>query len=108
LHAAHPSGHPDPTYSFDAQTKEGSAEAALEKLQAFYSACKAIEQRLSQRKARLKAKIPDIESTYNALLQMQSQVRTGRGSRLGSVGNPNPRHVLHVLPCARRRSMGWR
>jgi len=62
------------------QAKEGSAEAALEKLQAFYSACKAIEQRLSQRKSRLKAKIPDIESTYNALLQIQQQVRTLRPS----------------------------
>lgn len=59
------------------QAKEGSAEAALEKLQAFYSACKAIEQRLSQRKSRLKAKIPDIESTYNALLQMQQQAELG-------------------------------
>ncbi|EOD05376.1 hypothetical protein EMIHUDRAFT_199063 [Emiliania huxleyi CCMP1516] len=53
--------------------KEGSAEAALEKLQAFYSACKAIEQRMSQRKKRLQAKVPDIESTYNALLQMQQR-----------------------------------
>mmetsp|Transcript_19327 Transcript_19327/g.63849 ORF Transcript_19327/g.63849 Transcript_19327/m.63849 type:complete len:183 (-) Transcript_19327:37-585(-) len=57
--------------------KEGSAEAALEKLQAFYSACKAIEQRMSQRKKRLQAKVPDIESTYNALLQMQQRAEQG-------------------------------
>merc|ERR1712087_257237 len=57
--------------------KEGSAEAALEKLQRFYSACKMIEQRLTQRKAKLKVKIPEIESTYNSLLQMQAQSELG-------------------------------
>lgn len=68
------------------QMKEGSAEAALEKLQAFYSACKAIEQRLSQRRSRLKAKIPDIESTYNALLQMQAQVSAPSPTRVLMLG----------------------
>jgi len=53
--------------------KEGSAEAALEKLQRFYTACKTMEQRLVQRKAKLKVKLPEIESTYNALRQMQAQ-----------------------------------
>jgi hypothetical protein len=98
------------------QAKEGSAEAALEKLQAFYSACKAIEQRLSQRKSRLKAKIPDIESTYNALLQMQQQVRTLRPSRrlTRSVASPPPRPTAErarwrsnrSLSAVRRRSWG--
>jgi len=58
-------------------TKEGSAEAALEKLQRFYSACKMIEQRLVQRKAKLKVKIPEIEQTYNSLKQMQAQSELG-------------------------------
>lgn len=53
--------------------KEGSAEAALEKLQRFYSACKMIEQRMVQKKAKFKVKIPEIEATYNSLCQMQAQ-----------------------------------
>ena len=110
--------------------KEGSAEAALEKLQRFYrctacrrppwphpprpvpshcphahrsplpppaprappyptanthapcmpmarvlprSACKMIEQRLTQKKAKFKVKIPEIEATYNSLRQMEAQ-----------------------------------
>jgi len=57
--------------------KEGSAEAALEKLQRFYTACKSMEQRLVQRKAKLKVKIPDIEGTYNCLQQMQAQSELG-------------------------------
>ncbi len=51
--------------------KEGSAEAALEKLQRFFSACKMIEQRLVQKKAKLKLKLPEILATYDALLQMK-------------------------------------
>ena len=57
--------------------KEGSAEAALEKLQRFYSACKGMEQRLVQRKAKLRHKLPELESTYGALLQMQAQAERG-------------------------------
>ena len=57
--------------------KEGSAAAALEKLQRFYSACKMIEQRLTQRKAKLKVKIPEIEATHVSLLQMEAQAKAG-------------------------------
>ena len=72
--------------------KEGSAEAALEKLQRFYrclrphacsgrsnehapprSACKLIEQRMTQKKAKFKVKIPEIEATHSSLVQMQMQ-----------------------------------
>ena len=98
-----------------AQVKEGSAEAALEKLQAFYSACKAIEQRMSQRKKRLQAKVPDIESTYNALLQMQQRVCAARLARpswlRGSIEGENGRlccrsrgvHVSPVSPDSTRQ-----
>eukprot|EP00316_Scyphosphaera_apsteinii_P016988 CAMPEP_0119349424 /NCGR_PEP_ID=MMETSP1333-20130426/109544_1 /TAXON_ID=418940 /ORGANISM="Scyphosphaera apsteinii, Strain RCC1455" /LENGTH=183 /DNA_ID=CAMNT_0007362021 /DNA_START=24 /DNA_END=575 /DNA_ORIENTATION=- len=71
---------PEATFIEDIEAfmkKEGSAEAALEKLQRFYSACKMMEQRLTQRKAKLKVKIPEIESTYNSLLQMQAQSELG-------------------------------
>ena len=41
------------------------------------SACKMIEQRLTQKKAKFKVKIPEIEATYNSLRQMEAQsVRT--------------------------------
>ena len=36
---------------------------------------------MSQRKKRLQAKVPDIESTYNALLQMQQRVCAARLAR---------------------------
>jgi len=57
--------------------KEGSAEAALEKLQRLYSAFKFIEQRLTQKKTKLKIKLPEIEKTYNSLLQMEAQSKLG-------------------------------
>ena len=47
--------------------KEGTAEAALEKLQRLYSAIKFIEQRLTQKKTKLKIKLPEIEKTYTLL-----------------------------------------
>ena len=55
--------------------KEGSAEAALEKLQRFFSACKMIEQRLVQKKAKLKLKLPEIQATHDALIQMRKQAQ---------------------------------
>ena len=58
-------------------SKEGTAEAVIEKLQRMYSALKFIEQKLVQRKAKLKAKIPEIEATYGALKQMRSQAELG-------------------------------
>jgi hypothetical protein len=58
-------------------SKEGTAEAVIEKLQRVYSALKFIEQKLVQRKAKLKAKIPEIEATYGALKQMRSQAELG-------------------------------
>lgn len=57
--------------------KEGTAEAALEKLQRLYSAFKFIEQRLTQKKAKLKIKLPEIEKTYNSLCQMEAQSKLG-------------------------------
>lgn len=36
-----------------------------------------MEQRLTQKKAKLKAKMPEIEKTYAALKQMQAQAETG-------------------------------
>ena len=57
--------------------KEGDAGAALEKLQKLYNLFKMIEQRLTQKKAKFKVKIPEIEATYNSLRQMEAQsVRT--------------------------------
>ena len=58
-------------------SKEGTAEAVIEKLQRMYSALKFIEQKLVQRKAKLKAKIPEIEATFGALKQMRSQAELG-------------------------------
>ena len=58
-------------------SKEGTAEAVIEKLQRMYSALKFIEQKLVQRKAKLKSKIPEIEATYGALKQMRSQAELG-------------------------------
>ena len=57
--------------------REGTAEAALEKLQRLYSAFKFIEQRLTQKKAKLKVKLPEIEKTYNSLVQMEAQSKLG-------------------------------
>ena len=57
--------------------REGTAEAALEKLQKLYNVFKFIEQRLTQKKARLKIKLPEIEKTYNALCQMEEQSKLG-------------------------------
>jgi len=57
--------------------REGTAEAALEKLQRLYNAFKFIEQRLTQKKAKLKIKLPEIKKTYNALLQMEEQSKNG-------------------------------
>ena len=57
--------------------REGTAEAALEKLQRLYSAFKFIEQRLTQKKAKLKIKMPEIEKTYNSLCQMEAQSKLG-------------------------------
>ena len=57
--------------------REGTAEAALEKLQRLYSAFKFIEQRLTQKKAKLKVKLPEIEKTYNSLCQMEAQSKLG-------------------------------
>merc|ERR1719198_2025117 len=57
--------------------KEGTAEAALEKLQRLYQALKFIEQRLTQKKAKLKIKIPEIQKTYESLLQMEEQSKLG-------------------------------
>ena len=57
--------------------KEGTAEAALEKLQRLYSAFKFIEQRLTQKKTKLKIKLPEIEKTYNSLCQMEAQSKLG-------------------------------
>ena len=54
-------------------SKEGTAEAVIEKLQRMYSALKFIEQKLTQRKAKLKSKIPEIEATFGALKQMRTQ-----------------------------------
>lgn len=57
--------------------REGTAEAALEKLQRLYQALKFIEQRLTQKKAKLKIKIPEIQKTYESLLQMEEQSKVG-------------------------------
>jgi prefoldin subunit 5 len=57
--------------------REGSPAAALEKLQKLYQAFKFIEQRLSQKKAKLKIKLPEITKTYNALCQMEEQSKLG-------------------------------
>merc|ERR1719198_1059304 len=57
--------------------REGTAEAALEKLQRLYQALKFIEQRLTQKKAKLKIKIPEIQKTYESLLQMEEQSKPG-------------------------------
>ena len=57
--------------------REGSAEAALEKLQNLYQSFKFMEQRLTQKKARLKIKTPEIQKTHNALLQMEEQSKLG-------------------------------
>jgi len=57
--------------------KEGTAEAALEKLQRLYSAFKFIEQRLTTKKTKLKIKLPEIEKTYNSLVQMEEQSKLG-------------------------------
>jgi hypothetical protein len=57
--------------------KEGTAEAALEKLQRLYSAFKFIEQRLTQKKAKLKVKLPEIEKTHSSLVQMEEQAKLG-------------------------------
>jgi len=57
--------------------KEGSAEAALEKLQRLYQAFKFIEQRLAQKKQKLKYKLPEIQKTHAALLGMEEQSKTG-------------------------------
>jgi len=57
--------------------KEGSAEAALEKLQRLYQAFKFIEQRLSQKKRKLKIKLPEIQKTHAALVAMEEQAQTG-------------------------------
>jgi len=57
--------------------KEGSAEAALEKLQRLYQAFKFIEQRLTQKKAKLKIKIPEINKTYTSLLAMEERSKKG-------------------------------
>lgn len=57
--------------------REGAAEPALEKLQRLYSAFKFIEQRLTQKKAKLKIKLPEITKTYNALCQMEAQSKRG-------------------------------
>ena len=50
---------------------------------------------MSQRKKRLQAKVPDIESTYNALLQMQQRVCAARLARpswlRGSIEGENGR-----------------
>ncbi|KAL3932673.1 MAG: hypothetical protein SGPRY_000610 [Prymnesium sp.] len=55
--------------------KEGTAEKALEKLQRLlkveYSALKFIEQRLTQKKAKLKFKLPEIEKSYACAVQME-------------------------------------
>ena len=57
--------------------KEGTAEAALEKLQRLYNAFKFIEQRLTQKKTKLKIKLPEITKTYQSLLQMEEQAKLG-------------------------------
>ena len=57
--------------------KEGTAEVVIEKLQRMYQALKFIEQKLTQRKAKLKSKIPEIENTFGALKQMQAQAEVG-------------------------------
>ena len=57
--------------------REGTAEAALEKLQNLYQAFKFMEQRLTQKKAKLKVKLPEIQKTYNALTQMEEQAKLG-------------------------------
>jgi len=49
-------------------SNEGTPEAVIEKLQRMYSALKFIEQKLTQRKAKLKSKIPEIEATYAAAM----------------------------------------
>ena len=56
-------------------SKEGTAEAVIEKLQRMYSALKFIEQKLVQRKAKLKAKIPEIEATFGAQGQGEGQLQ---------------------------------
>ena len=57
--------------------REGTAEAALEKLQRLYSAFKFMEQRLTQKKTKLKIKLPEITKTYQSLLQMEEQSKLG-------------------------------
>ena len=57
--------------------KEGSAEVSIEKLQRLYQALKFIEQKLTQRRAQLKHKLPDMESTFSSLKQMEAQAALG-------------------------------
>eukprot|EP00324_Dicrateria_rotunda_P006922 CAMPEP_0206166446 /NCGR_PEP_ID=MMETSP1474-20131121/24078_1 /ASSEMBLY_ACC=CAM_ASM_001110 /TAXON_ID=97495 /ORGANISM="Imantonia sp., Strain RCC918" /LENGTH=265 /DNA_ID=CAMNT_0053570451 /DNA_START=17 /DNA_END=812 /DNA_ORIENTATION=- len=57
--------------------KGESAEAALEKLQRLLNAFKFIEQRLTQKKAKLKFKMPEIQKTYDCLMQMEAASKLG-------------------------------
>ncbi|KAL1503135.1 hypothetical protein AB1Y20_011197 [Prymnesium parvum] len=57
--------------------KEGTAEKALEKLQRLLNALKFIEQRLTQKKAKLKYKLPEIEKSYACAVQMEAAANDG-------------------------------
>lgn len=57
--------------------KEGSAEVAIEKQQRLYQALKFIEQKLTQRRAKLKHKMPEMEATFASLKQMEAQAALG-------------------------------
>ena len=57
--------------------KEGDPGTALDKLQKLYQVFKFIEQRLTQKKNKLKMKKPEIEKTYAALCAMEEQAKKG-------------------------------
>uniref|UniRef100_A0A6T7YBK1 Prefoldin subunit 3 n=1 Tax=Prymnesium polylepis TaxID=72548 RepID=A0A6T7YBK1_9EUKA len=57
--------------------KEGTPGAALEKLQRLLNALKFIEQRLTQKKAKLKYKLPEIEKSYACAVQMEAAANEG-------------------------------
>ena len=88
----------------------------LEKLQKLYNLFKMIEQRLTQKKAKLKVKLPEIEKTYGSLVQMEEQSKLGEAltvnyelaqsvfakAKINVHENDKVRRVAHALALARR------
>jgi len=71
---------PTATFITDLQSflkKEGTPEKALEKLQRLLNALKFIEQRLTQKKAKLKYKLPEIEKSHACAVQMEAAANEG-------------------------------